>query len=231
MCEGQFYPKQPLQFVGVGQFFTVPVLAYQTTTRSGTNLTNYSFPSIAIGTASAGRRVFVTVHYGAGSGGFTLSSATIGGVAATIHVDHGVGTSNFRAAAIISAIVPTGTTATVAINFSGSVGRCGIGVWACTGLRGSAPTATTTSSVQPTTLSLTRPRNGIVLAAWSAIVSSTGNISWTNATERYDANNETTTQEGGADVSGVANTQALSVTGSVTNISGGASAAVALAWV
>ena len=174
----------------------------------------------------------MVVHYGAGSAGFAVSSATIGGISATIHVDNVAGTTNFRACAIISAIVPTGTTASIVINFSGgSVGRCGIGAWSCTGLLNSAPHATQVSDAQGMSMTLARPRNGIVVAGWSAMVTAAANVTWTNATERYDANSETTTQESGADVSGHANSGNITVSATTTNGNGTVAAAASLTWV
>lgn len=225
---------RPYAATGFGVFRppTPATLTYQTTTRNGTNLAAYSFTTQAIGTAAADRRVFMAIHYGAGSGGFTISSATIAGVTGTQHVFTSVGTTNFRATAIYSALVPTGTTGTMAVNFSGSVGRCGIGIWSAYGLKNTTPFATTSSNVQPLSLSLARPPNGIAIGAWTSVTTTTGNTTWTGLTERYDVVDETTTMETGADASGLYNgSSSFAITASVTNSSGTASTSCALTWV
>lgn len=72
-----------------------------------------NFTSIAIGTAAADRRVFVVIMVDDNAATVSLNSITIGGISATIHVT-GVDTEILTA--IASAIVPTGTTATVVVD-------------------------------------------------------------------------------------------------------------------
>lgn len=84
-----------------------------------TNITSVSF-----GTADTNRRVFQIVHwYGTAAGARTISSATIGGVSATVHTqtfNRDTGTSDTYGVAVISAAVPTGTSGTVSITFDAS---------------------------------------------------------------------------------------------------------------
>lgn len=78
-----------------------------------------SVSSVPIGTAAANRLVVVAVHIFDGNlGGRTVTGATIGGVTATIGPQQAASTSTV---VLISAMVPTGTTATVALTLSGSI--------------------------------------------------------------------------------------------------------------
>lgn len=69
-----------------------------------------------IGTASSTRRVIATVAQTTASGR-TLTSATIGGISATIH-QQSTDSGSTSGAYIISAVVPTGTTADIVLTFS-----------------------------------------------------------------------------------------------------------------
>lgn len=114
--------------------------AFQSTAQDLTAQTNYSFASLAIGAASAGRYVLVGIDIRAGAAR-TISSVTIGGVSATSvgNVANGNTTLGFWIA-----LVPTGTTATVAVNLSGAAARAWVSVWSVVGL--SSTTATATAS-------------------------------------------------------------------------------------
>lgn len=161
--------------------------------------------SISIGTASAARRVVVAVHWGESTAHRSLSSATIGGVAATIHVQAGhFGGATGLGVALISATVPTGTTATLALNFSGSVNSVNVGVWAMEGFDTVVDTGNTQSSVTTAALSLTLSTSagGVVIGAYtgSTLTHGTG-VTWSSITEQYDY--DASVRESGAHVSGV----------------------------
>src|SRR4051812_18535293 len=82
-------------------------------TSSAPSLATHTYAGVNFGTADATRRIIVQVAWNAIA---TLSSATIGGVAATTHVN-GLG-PNLEKISFISALVPTGTSGTIAITFS-----------------------------------------------------------------------------------------------------------------
>lgn len=176
-----------LSLTGAGPSSSAPVvpatLTYQSYAIDTADLTTYSFASVGIGTADSTRRVIAAAHWGASSR--TLSSATIGGVSATIHVQSS-GAS--RGVAIFSALVPTGTTATIDFTLSGGAVRAGLGVWTSINEADSAPTGTLTNT---TTLSSTIdvPADGFVVAALTLFESSSTptTVTWTGPTERYDA--------------------------------------------
>lgn len=89
-------------------------LAYITKANPSRSGATYTANSVSIGTADTNRRVIVAY---AGGGIRDLSSATIGGISATVH---GTDTSGNGVAAFFSAIVPTGTTANIVATASSS---------------------------------------------------------------------------------------------------------------
>lgn len=100
-------------------------IADQGTTTASFSGSSVSVPNVPIGAADANRRVFLLVHlYGGSVDISNPTTCTIGGVSATIHVNSASGGTPDNDpgeevhAVIISAMVPTGTTATVVINFS-----------------------------------------------------------------------------------------------------------------
>jgi hypothetical protein len=102
-----------------------PANAWIGATNLTTNLTTYTFTAASLGTAHADRYVIVGVASVAGFAR-TISSATIGGVAATLNHNQNLGFTG----RIISAAVPTGATGDVVLTFSGAMTSCAIGVWA-----------------------------------------------------------------------------------------------------
>lgn len=116
--------QQALAGVGASSSPKYDSLAYQGTTNDTTNRSTYTFLSAAIGSANANRQVIVAIT--APDGTDTVSSATFGGVSATI-LGQVTGLNCCVALAIAS--VPTGTTATLAVTFSNTVTSCKIGWW------------------------------------------------------------------------------------------------------
>lgn len=139
--------------------------------------TTYTFTGVTIGTASSDRRVHVICF--ASNGGVTLSSATIGGVSATINTQAATGGSGQMA--IITANVTSGTTATVALTWSGSQTRCGISAYYSTGLTSDASLANASATTNGATMTLAGSVNGGfgIAGAWSNGGSST--TTWTGS--------------------------------------------------
>ncbi len=75
----------------------------------------FTATAASIGTASASRRVVCTA---ARENGRSLTSATIGGIAATVHT---TGVTSNASCAVFSAIVPTGTTADIVMTMNGTL--------------------------------------------------------------------------------------------------------------
>lgn len=140
----------------------------------------YTFTSRAIGAADATRRVVVVCHWSRTTAVVALSSATIAGVSATIHVDDG-GSGLGGRVAIISALVPTGTTATVVLNFATTQNRAFIAVYRAINESSASPFATAsdntvTGNQFDTTINI--PGNGWVVAGVNANQAGSG-MTWT----------------------------------------------------
>jgi hypothetical protein len=91
---------------------------------STANASTYTFTSFGVGSTSANRKIIVAVGYGASSSAVT--SMTIGGVSAECLVP---ATATNVSAEIWQATVPSGSTATIVVNLSGSPSRCKINVY------------------------------------------------------------------------------------------------------
>lgn len=157
---GDFYGKS----AGGGASVTFEGSATGTTTVSG----------VPIGTAHADRRVIISISFaGTGPGGPTAQNVTIGGVAAVVHAAEGnqnSGTSATVGTAIASAIVPTGTTATVTFGASsGTVAGSKVGAWRVVGSPNSTPSSfaqdAANSGNKPASGTLNVPSGGFIIFA------------------------------------------------------------------
>lgn len=211
-----------------------PSITYQTYVDSGTAGTSYTFSNVSIGGPGL---IVVTVHAESNDNtSGNVSSATIGGVTATIvqNVLYSSGSGQNSYAGIISAVVTSGTTANIVINL-GSVDyyRCGIGVWRIQNY--SSPTAAVSTSTGATSSSTSRNLTLSAVQDKSVVISGITlgtqgqRVTWTNLTERYD----TDIASGATGVSGgnatATSTGDYSITASYST-SSQAVAMVAAAW-
>lgn len=90
------------------------------------NLTSYTFSNFGLGNADANRMVVLAVMWSSSSTAETLSSASIGGIAASII---GQNSTVTRGIALIRASVPTGTVGDVVLTFSAGVLSAEIFAW------------------------------------------------------------------------------------------------------
>lgn len=119
----------------------------QSTNYSSDASSTVTFAAINLGAAAANRQIFVAVEWYNGgsppaSNNATVASATIGGVAATIHAQTPPPSANAgTGAALISASVPTGTSGDIVVIFSGGSGfwRPRINTYRVTGLQSAIP--------------------------------------------------------------------------------------------
>lgn len=161
---------------------------FQTNTFSTSSSTNYSFSTQAIGTAASDRRVIVGVS---GTGGVgsnpAVSSVTVGGISATL-LKRQQG-SNAQSAELWIADVPTGTTATIAVNWSTLMSRMGLGVWSCVGLTSDTPIATgglggaSGFSTSNTGINISASPDGFAVAY--AYNNGSTSLTWTNVSSRF----------------------------------------------
>lgn len=153
------------------------VLAWIANTTDTGNRTTYTFASQSFGAAESTRRVIVagTVRSNAAR---TISSISIGGVAATIVAQQTESTALLRSFIAI-AHVPTGTTGSVVVTMNSGCIAMRIAVWSVTGLASDTPTATATdNNVNDPSANITIPANGFVVGVATNTNSSTG--SWSS---------------------------------------------------
>lgn len=154
---------------------------------SGSSLTTYTFAGCAIGTAAADRIILVGVCGQDGSAA-GVASMTIGGNAATeiIEANSSVG-GNVVNVALYYLLVPSGTTADVAVTFGGGQSAAAAGVWAIYSSTGTPTNSnSSTAGSGDNTDTIDCPANGVVVgysgltqtgadptsAVWSAITES-----------------------------------------------------------
>lgn len=166
-------------------------LSFVGTVADDSNLTTYSFATAGIGAADATRRTVVACHwYSTGTGAVTMSSATIGGVAATIHVQASpAGTTVSPGCAIISLLNPTGTTSTIAFTLSTTAARAFIGIYRAVDESVASPFATVsdgTLSSNALDVSLNTPAGWVMAAASISSASAGQTFTWVGVGENYD---------------------------------------------
>lgn len=180
-------------------------LSFLQTAGDATDLTTYTFSSQNLG-ATASDRFIICAITGRSSDGSarTLSSATIGGVTATINCQIN---NSGSMSAIVAASVPTGTTGDVVLVFSSTMTDANIALYRATGLSSATAIDTGTSSADPGTDTLTI-KSGGVLVGIATDDDGTHTCTWTGLTENYDS-----ATAGGRDFSG-----AMAENSSVPNV-------------
>ena len=190
---------------------------YVTTVTDAANLTTYTLTGVSIGAASADRTVALVVASRTSSGYGTISSVTIGGVAASLSAQQ----SGPSPLVIARAAVPTGTTADIVVTVSAAALRCGVAVFAITG--GAGTIAASTANIS-TSATVSSPAGGVVIAAGSGVAP--GTSTWTGVTKRFESAVEAITVSGGETLTATAQ----SVTGAVTWTGGTEHTTVAAAF-
>lgn len=180
--------------------------------------TTHTYSSTAIGTAAADRRVIVGVSLNTNSSFatfHTVSTLTVGGVSATkfFAANSTAAAGYYERLEFWYADVPTGTTADIVVTGDGEFTRGGIGVWA-TENRATLDD-TLTSTANPMTGSLDVAKGGVALGL--TMIDGNNTMTWTNLTERYDADTAAGIFHSGADAaSATAQTLTITATPSVS---------------
>lgn len=177
----------------------VVTVSFQTPPSEDTGDTSpYTFTSVPIGTA-AGDRIVVVGIASRENAARTISSVTIAGNTATNAVTANDPVAGAGIAALYYLAVPSGTTATIVVTFSGGMRRCYINVWAVYGSSG-APTHTasdTVFSASALNTTISCNANGAILGMAEALASSgTASWTWTNLTEQSDFQSSESAQAG-----------------------------------
>lgn len=188
----------------MGNHLPVPLatLSWRTpTTTSTADVTgtgaNYSFAAVDIGTAGATRVVVLGIGYKAASS-VTLSSVTIGGISAAAIIQES-GISN-KIIEFWSAVVPTGTTATIVITPGAVlVSHIAVSVWALVPSSSTPVSSSSNASASTAALAVTnvaiRSGGAVTAMAFSSDATITFTESWggiDTPTERDDAHLEAT---------------------------------------
>lgn len=183
-----------------------------------TTLTTYTFTS-SFGAAAADRHLVVGVNaLSSSTASRTVVSVDIAGVTATEVVFVQVaGAGNDEIHAMWIGAVPTGTSGTVTIVFSGSCVGCTCSLWRMTGANITATDTTTDATITANALagSLVIPTNGGGIGIVHSL-NGTANrtFTWTDLTEQFDINGETSVVF--SDVSGALSLTAGSLTRTAT---------------
>lgn len=229
MIEGQFYPRQGLQFI---DSFRPAVVAsglsvsYITSVSDTTNVaapSTYTFNGVSIGAAHAQRLIVIGLE-GATTPTPATWSMTVNGNAATELVT----ASGSQTVSIFAKYVPTGTTADFVVTVgANTTTNITLSIWRVIGKTTETAYRTATDTANDFALALDTVDNGVVIiAARNAVPTAT--ISWSGATEDFDAANGAEGRFAGASATTVAATGAV-YSGTWTDTTGGeAAAAVSL---
>ena len=161
---------------------------------NSSDLTTYSFTSQPLGNADAARYIIVAVNGHRGdAANRVLNSASIAGVSASIVVQatHSPGSSS-AVSAIIIAAVPTGTTGTISLTFSGIMHAASVGVYRTVNLPSATPYATATDNTPSSGVvnpNVNTPGNGLVIAASSQ--RNGGTVTFNGVTKNFDVDSRT----------------------------------------
>lgn len=186
------------QLIGFGSPAPDATVTWTDESADSTDGSSFSFASQAFGTARNDRYIAVAFHGVNTTAVRTVSSVTIGGIAATQVVATSNNGATFKETCEMwIAPVPTGTTGTVAITFSGTILLCSIGVWALYGVANATPTDTGSSAADPFN-DVINVNAGGVLVSYAVCAGSVAvpTFTWTNLTERFDATTEASSFSG-----------------------------------
>ncbi len=192
-----------------------PSVSYRNSYNSTTNTSSYTFSASDIGTANTSRLVVVQVHGQASTGTRSVSFLNINSISAIGYQN----TARLYHNSLWALAVPTGTTASITVIFSGTMLNCLIAVYALYDLNSSNPVdSQATTATNATTISLTTSarQKGIVIGGITGAANAT--TTWTGVTERYDTNVESTVRSGGESV--IATTNASYSVQADTTVSG-----------
>jgi len=166
--------------IGSGAFVTSA-----SETVGGTSITH---SGMSIGDANSTRLVVVGIVGTNGtSSSPSLTSATIGGVSATITKQYTGGSSgDYTLSAIFIAAVPTGTTADIVMNFSQALDNSHIAIFRLVNVPSSTAyaTAQATRGSSPRSTTINIPDKGLLIV--TGFGSNTNNVTWSGVTEAYD---------------------------------------------
>jgi hypothetical protein len=136
-----------------------------------------------IGTPGTGRIIVVSVFGSRASGTpASITAVTINGVSATVQASV---TNGASITAHYTAVVPTGTSATILVDYGQQQNRVGIGVWALYGFGSATATDTSTDNSSPfDAAGFDVQANGVAIGSGSTEQATS--FTWTGLTEDFD---------------------------------------------
>lgn len=228
------FSPQMLMMAAGSQKIT-PEVVYQSHIIDTASTASYTFSAVAFGAADTNRRAVVVVYVSTNSASSDnrLGTVTIGGITATqVHTSLNIDTDVLEVA-IYAADLPTGTTADVVVNTTGSsnVDHCSVSSYRLVSNDLAASSIGAASTAASLTDDLYVETDGAVIAGYIATTASTA-ASWTgNAglTTNYNVNNSDGDAERESGVSGDTLTADTTFTVTVGS-SGSANALVMACW-
>jgi hypothetical protein len=148
------------------------------------NTSSYSWTSVNFGAAASDRFLVVAVYGDAGSTNANVNSVTIGGVSASL-LGTAVGNGTTAQCQFWGAIVPTGTSGTIAISFSATRASAAYGLWSISKLLSTTPVDSYSDTDSTLSGSVSVVNSGVLLAA--ASVRDVTSFSWTGVSENFDS--------------------------------------------
>ena len=159
-------------------------ISYLQSSSNATGATSYTFTNRNVGPEDVGRYIIIAVSARGIATGNAVTSATIGDVTATI-IGESINSagSTSSTTTILLALLPTGTTATVVVNFTVGTARCNISMYTATGIDPSPLSVQQSIDAAPTA-SIATAINGIALG--SAMSNGDTTTTWSGLTESFD---------------------------------------------
>lgn len=200
-------------------------VSYLTNLIDTVDATTYTFSTVSLGDADAGRKILVPLYTLKADPAATISSVTIGGVSAALVTGTNTTVATGGASHLTEmweAAVPTGTTGDIVITCSAQTVRMAGGVYRIVSGTSSSGGATSGTSVQTlnTGSSLVIPTDGVgICYSFASASSNYGN--WTNVDDvlgDFDAVVETTRVHAGAQRATAGSTQVTATAGSAGNV-------------
>ena len=181
---------RPIEYA-TGTVGSAATVSFTESDTSSADATAYTFSGVAIGTASATRKVVVATCT---NGAANVSTLTIGGASASFVAVGVIASEPVNRIELWQADIASGTTADIIVTWADSTSRCGIGVWDVNGASDFIYDVGS-SEADPGSVTMQVPAGGICIGG---VFTGDSNTSWTGLTERYDDQIEAANYQTGA---------------------------------
>tara|TARA_B100000519_G_scaffold97630_2_gene84924 strand:- start:743 stop:4372 length:3630 start_codon:yes stop_codon:yes gene_type:complete len=177
-------PKDPTDELAVST--TAESIINTTSAVDSVQRTTYTFSSVALGTASTTRAVYVwSTAQGPSVSAFNINTMTVGGISASLVQVADSSAEPQYMGELWRADVPTGTTGDIVVTWNSAVSQCGVSVWSVDGDHEEFAIATDVSNSTSSVSFTNVPDNSVILAGRGSSFS--GTHTWTgDVTENVD---------------------------------------------